>query len=255
VTYGKGFIPDPSEDIWTPARRLIGAATPPPRSSLDAFIPGILDQGQTSSCVGHASMCARYTALSAHGTPEPLQSPAWAYKVGLAVDREDVNESLVDAGSQPNQVARGVEEFGTVPFDECPTDEATITNEPTVYQLERASRTRLVGWRRITTRGDERVVDLQRAIVAKTPPMFAIEVDQAFEDWSGAGVIQEMRGPSLGGHMLYLLDYETLSTGEVIFTFANSWGRSWGFGGLGRVGRRFVDRMSSILIPGIRRAA
>jgi hypothetical protein len=199
-------------------------------------------------------MCSQYTTLSAHGTPQALQSPAWAYKVGLAVDRDDPSIPLEDAGSAPNQVIRGVEEWGTLDASDYPLDLETICAEPTLYELERASRRRLLDWRRIFSRGADLVEDLRRAIAGDFAPVFAIDVDPAFEDFNGQGEVGPMAGENRGGHMLYLVAYDTLANGQTIVTLANSWGRGWGASGYANCTEAFIARMSAVAIPGIRMA-
>lgn len=257
TTHCKGFIQDPKGHRYTSAERLIAAASPSGATKVDLqpHSPGVLDQKRTSSCVGFAMVAARYVTLRARGIIEPLQSAAWAYKVGLAVDRRSTAEPLRDEGSMPNQVMRGLEEWGSLPATEYPLDERTIVTEPTVFELEKASRANMVGWRSINTRNALLVADLRRALQSGFAPTFAIDVDQAFEDHDGRGELGAKRGPSLGGHEMFVIGYDTLASGQTVFTIQNSWSASWSAGGFARVNEAFVARMMYVALPSPLRAS
>lgn len=254
MSFGKGYLADPRGHLYTSAERLVGAASATgaggaSKVDLGRHSPGVLNQRGSSACVGFAKMAARYVTLRSRGIPEELQSPAWAYKIGLAVDRAGFDVPLRDEGSMPNQVVRGIQEWGTLPAVEYPFDEKTLVAEPTVFELEKASRANEVGWRTLRTRAAALVADLRRALAANFAPTFAIQVDRAFEDHAGRGELGAMRGASLGGHMLFLVGYDTLASGATVFVLQNSWGTSWGDGGFARVTEAFVARMSFVSLP------
>jgi len=249
-----GHIADPAGHRATSASRLVGGAPIPASHDCAPSGPGVLDQQQTSSCVGHASITVTYTALKLAGKPINIPSPVWAYLIALCVDRpySGVGKptKLVDQGSMPNQAVRGFEEFGLLDQADKPLDEATLLEEPTLDQFEKASRQRIIGWRRIDSVGQQRVNDVCAAIAMNRPPMFAVEVDQAFEDNTGS-ILGKLNGATLGGHMLASMGYETSASGKKLVKFQNSWSTQWGRGGFGYGDENFIARMSDIYVPGI----
>ena len=245
-TFAKGFIPDPEGHRTTSARFLIGTARPPAGASLNEFAPPITDQGGKSQCTGEAIPGAFVMSCNVHdiALPWAIASASWSYKVGRCIDRKSLDEPLEDTGAMPNQVARGIEEFGLLGREECSDADEDVNEEPTVYELESASRLHGLGIRGIGSRDKELVLDIMRALgVARVGVAFSCDVDQAFEDYKGSGLIpNEIKGKNLGGHMMYFSEYKTMASGLILFRIRNSWGDLWGEKGCGWVDDTFVAR-------------
>lgn len=75
-------------------------------------------------------------------------------------------------------------------------------------------------------------------------PLLALDVDQAFEDFNGNGVIREQSGPSLGGHMVALWKHE-LTNGERMFLLVNSW-RDWGLNNTAWISERRIRQARQV---------
>jgi len=242
--FAKGFIADPEQHMVSSARRLIGLAPPPANGSVNQFAPPIRDQGQKSQCTGEGSMGAFVTSCNAHSVklPFPIACPSWAYKIARAVDRDDPNIPLTDDGAMPNQVVRGIQEFGILGLGECSDADADANEEPTIIQLEKASRVHALGWHIITSSGKNLVLDMMRAIaVARVAVPASSDVDQAFEDYNGKGVIPSvLQGENFGGHFYYFTEFKTTSSGIILFRFRNSWTPGWGDQGTGWVDDQFI---------------
>lgn len=269
--FAKGFLLDPQGHKVTSARRLLGTATPAPSGSVNDFAPPIRDQAGKGQCTGEGSAGAFVTSCNAQGVKLPwkLASPSWNYKIARCVDRDDPNIPLTDDGAMPNQLVRGIQEFGMNAFEDCSDADADVNLEPTVPQLEKASRAHPMGWRAILTTGRERVLDIMRAIDPSFPKAcpakggmavcMSSDVDQAFEDYLGKGTISTvMKGEDLGGHFYYATEYQTTSSGMVIVRFRNSWTQDWGDQGCGWIDADFViQRLSSLYLayPEVRGAS
>lgn len=231
---------------YTPIRgsRLVRGLSLPPSASLVDHSPGVLDQGMTSSCVGHATVVAAFATLRAHGQPSVLGDPGECYRVGRAIDRiantDGSFDPLTDQGSQPNQVIRGVQEFGVVPYV-GPVSPATINDEPSLLELEVASVFRFSGAYSTLTPDD-----ICAALVAGVALTFAFEVDDAFENYSGSGTLGAATGLPLGGHDVAILGYETGPSGR-LFHVQNSWGTEWGSAGFALVDESFIARGFDVL--------
>ena len=250
--FAKGLILDPPSHMVSSARRLIGLATPLPKGSVNQFAPPIRDQGQKSQCTGEGSMGAFVTSCNAHGIKlaippamggtSPVTSPAWAYKVARAVDRTNPNIPLTDDGAMPNQVVRGIQEFGILALGDCSDEDADVNQEPTILELEKASRIHALGWNSIQSSGRDLVLDIMRAIGnAQVAVPASCDVDQAFEDYNGKGIIPSvLAGQNYGGHFFYFSQFQTTASGSILFRFRNSWTEGWGDQGTGWVDDQFI---------------
>ena len=234
----KGYKPDHAH-VRSAKRglaHLIGTSiSVPAKASLLGYTPAMRDQGGTSSCTGFAFWRAIDTRLGFDGVKVTPHSPQGIYTIGRCLDRgrfpEGATEPLGDNGAMPSDVADGCRRYGVPTEQVWPFNPATINDEPSLDELLNAGGFVVKELYRIDAVGADRVRALQAAIAAGYPVVFGTDVDQAFEDYSGKGLVAPSRR-SLGGHMLCGgLAYETLPSGEVVFTGANSWGTSWGDAG------------------------
>lgn len=220
---------------------------------LDPNGPGILDQLTTSSCVGHAHVGAIMVRLLLMGIPAPyLLSPLCAYDLARIIDRVPINgffQPMTDEGSMPNACIRGVGEFGICSFARRPTDPARVNDEPNMAELEQGFKIRPLGIYEIMGTGQTREDQIQAALRAGYPVTIATIVDPAFEDWTGGdpiGAPDVTR--ALGGHNIYLVAYEVLSNGQVVYWIANSWNKTWGVQGFGLVSSDWIQSATDLEI-------
>jgi len=125
--------------------------------------PGILNQGQTGSCVGHALAAATTLRFALQLKPISLVSPIGWYNVARSIDRgPDVHgnlPALQDQGSEPSQAIRGAQEWGVesaATWGNYPADPKTINNEATLKQLEDAAEFTLNGAYFLNSTGNQR---------------------------------------------------------------------------------------------------
>jgi hypothetical protein len=142
----------------------------------------------------------------------------------------------------PNQVVRGAQEFGILALGECSDADADVNQEPTILELEKASRVHALGWHIIPSHGKDLVLDIMRAIgIAQVAVPGSSDVDQSFEDYNGKGVIPSaIKGQNLGGHFYYFTEFQTTASGSILFRFHNSWTEGWGDKGTGWVNEEFI---------------
>src|SRR5260370_23912208 len=113
-TYGKGYVADApwrlKRSIWRAHQELGIWAFPTPRKLL-LKPPGILDQGATGSCTGHATALAVWTKLGGM-----LPSPIAPYTGARMLSRApDATAPLLDEGAEPAIVMQPYEKFGAPP--------------------------------------------------------------------------------------------------------------------------------------------
>lgn len=249
--HGYGHTQDPPGHLVSRVPlKLVKPGATPSSASIEAH--SILDQGYTSSCVGHAIAAAIWGRMKKRGTPIALPSPICIYDLARCIDRNGPHESLVDEGSMPNQAMRGLTEWGAASaqaWGHFPADPFSINDEPALDQLEAAAEFKLLGYYRIDSTGSSRVELMRNAISQGFPICIAIDVDTAFEDYAGKGMLGAPNpNDLLGGHYVYVNGYETYSTTKTAWHFPNSWGEGWGKTGVGIGDERFIAGAMDIYV-------
>ena len=216
---------------------------------------------RTQSCVGHALRMAVTTSLNQQGTPLDFDvSPVGIYDLARCIDRIPYEDGslppLNDLGCEPNEAMRGLQEWGLCPYSVRPTIEYQINDEPSFLQLEMGSTSHIYGAYKATGTPDQVRQQVMETIGVKhTPVCIAMPVDSAIVDW------QPAKGPHgsadwnhiLGWHYVCVVGYDTSTTGEVVWEYANSW-TNWGFDqGFGRGGQAWADQWRDVMVCQVRR--
>jgi hypothetical protein len=209
--------------------------------------PGILDQGQTGSCEGHGHAGGITTNFAIKGSPIKLVSPIGIYAVARCIGRKPDASGhlppLTDDGTESDLAIAGIEEWGVCSADswgDFPANPATINDEPTMAQLERASDFRLNGAYFLTSdpSSDQYVIDIMTALAAGYTVAFALPASgPEFQGYTG-GVLSSLSGPV--DHENYLVGCSVPSAGaysQATVRGVNSWNKGWGEGGFYSLGR------------------
>jgi hypothetical protein len=248
---GMGYKPDThdkSKDISV--RALLGAPMRLASSaSIEKFMKGIYDQGQTSSCTGWAFAQAIMLRLAVLGSNIPLPSPEAIYVFGRAIARklqgQDATTPLTDSGAQPSLIVQGINQWGAPSNDAWPFDPNTINDEPNLAELKAAAAFVIQSCYRVSSTGAGRLQDIRHAIASGYPVLIGTAVDQAFENYMGGtdkktGLPNVVTAPDpeqvLGGHMMHLVGYDA----NAMFRGVNQWGTSWGDRGLYYADESFI---------------
>lgn len=234
---GYGYIQDDHDKTQDPTiRALLGARLRDATShSLEGFITELWDQGPSSSCVGFAFARGIQLRCAKLGTPIVRPSATAIYTSALAIERKlygKPSDHLQDRGSQPYLAVQGMVEWGIPADSQWPVggfDPDKVTDEPTLDMLQNASLFELQQYYRIDTEGSTRLDDIRRAISEGYPVVIGAQVDKAFEQYNGRGVLTAANPNELvGGHMTCLVGW----TEDGLFRWINSWGNGWGDGGM-----------------------
>jgi len=244
VKLGKGYQPDPINHRRTPfavlAQALGLSSSTLPESTdncvtIGAVVP-VLDQSQTSACVGHAIACAVGGGMALAGSPIGfVPSPAEIYRNARAIDRGPGGPALVDDGAQPNQGWRAVSTFGVRPMIALgdrvsDADPATINAEPGWSDLLGESAAIVKGEYALAASGAARVLELRMALSGKRPVTVALHADgDPFQYYAGDVLTGAMLGDG-PDHYVTLIDYAIVG-GAAVFLGRNSWGEKatgWG---------------------------
>lgn len=239
----------------------------PSKFSLRQYVingPGILDQTETSSCVGHGIDGAIETRLSFLGAPIPHKSPLGIYDIARCMERADEYQdtpvdqlpALTDNGAIPSYGWKGLATWGVPSYNQRPTDVAEVNNGPFLGQLEDSVSFKLDGAYRIEATGSGLIQAFQQAVFSGFPVTLAIQVDQAFENWgnnynsSNPPVTAPNPNRILGGHYIYGIGWETVN-GKFIVECVNSWNTDWGDDGCLWGDGSFLDQSTDLYVADV----
>jgi len=235
VRTGLGYLVDPVDERDLNARALFGArrSLPDEAHGLLDCLSGVYDQGPSQGCVGQAIGHAIDVRLRKMGRWDaPKVSRGGVYKLARALGRPSAEIPLVDEGSYPRLAMKALRVYGVPTEARVPTDLDTINEELPWDALKEASAFTLNAFWRIDAMGKGGIEDMCQALVNGYPVPFGLVVDKAFSNHTGKKVLGAInQAEAIGGHMMFAVAYRT-EKGRRVFTIVNSWGVTWGDGGL-----------------------
>jgi hypothetical protein len=246
--FGLGHLADHANDVEADLRLkhvghlLAAPARAPLAVNYADHLDAVQDQGPTSSCVGNALSSSIYLRAKLAGTPIPRPSRKAIYDFARLVD--DPHKGLLDLGSRPRAAMVGLQDYGIVPESRWPLDFARINELPPNDVFQHAVDAMVTDYYRVGA-GAGAATLVRQALARGFCPTFAMEVDQAYEDYDGSFTWDGLKGPSLGGHYQCVIGY-----GEDYLVVLNSWSSAWGDHGFARIGDRAFDAAATdILVP------
>lgn len=230
---GFGWKPDIEDQRDKPfslARPFAGVV--PPEASLRPFIPEVLDQLNTNTCVANAVAQAVRTALLYRGIAESLISREFIYYNSRAWHGDEHS----DLGTYTRTCIKGLVRFGAPIEEDWPFDVSRVNEQPpwNAYRLGYDFRG-VHGYLKIFD--DEPVLDAVRESIASGHPVVSgWDVDASILPMSGASVLDVPTGNIIGGHAMMICSY----TSDGLFELCNSWGPGYRDNGFVRCTPAFV---------------
>lgn len=232
----KGLIREPNKHPVGGVHHDIVIGNPVLPSDVDWNV-GFTNQGGESSCTGHAFKKLVEGTARVGGYAGSGSASARGIYALRAEDYPGL-EPLPDDGAAPSTIASGLSRFGTV---EEPAGPANPSDRLTVVQLIAAQKFRVTQIALIDLYGYPLVDAIQRALAAGLIPVFAMEVDQAYEQLGHGAVYDGPSGPSLGGHMQAIDAYKS----NDVFGVPGSWGSDWATDGRAWISRKALAELAT----------
>ena len=191
------------------------------------------DQGGTASCVGFAWAQALELAWAQQGVLTGDLSPLAIYFWARSYDRT----VGFDCGTYLRSAARAVGKFG-VPSEELHPFSFLRVNRSPSWRAYRDGYDRggVRGYYRITGSAAAKLAGVKQALANGLPVVGGWDIDAAFTDPRGPGLVDRCSGSIIGGHAMAITGYGD----DGNLTLLNSWGRSWRERGSVRVTPAFV---------------
>lgn len=231
VTKSFGALPD--QDHGDPAKdpdisKLKLVAKPLEKVSWRQHAPDVVDQGNTSTCVGQAVAGAWCTQVRAEtGELVPRGSSLVVY--AMSIHQYDQAWPKVDIGTYARTATLAIEKHGIPPESAWPFESLKVGEEPPASALSQA-----FGWRgprghyRIHGEGDRAIDQCIAALQAKRIIVISVPVDHLFiQDDDFDHAVWPQIGEHVGNHAMYVVGYKKDQFGIVWFETINSWGQTW----------------------------
>lgn len=221
---GLGYLPDDVDD-----RDVLFAAPPlderirPINFSLMVHARERRDQVATSMCVAFGfahALRIRELFLGVDLGPACVMS---MYGVSRSYH---LGKRLVDRGTYPRTMARGLSKVGVPHEDDWPFDPGKVNKHPPPQCFLRGYKRRGGTYQRIAERGEARIEAICAAIAGGLPVTIGTMVEPSFGNLNGPRLIERPvdGAPLAGGHLMCIVGYS--NHGER-FQVLNSYGPRW----------------------------
>lgn len=245
--------------VRNPLRRALYRYTPPvasvftlpasmdlrPQALLaDGTSVGVLDQGQTGSCVAHATALSLVIARRTQGRPLPwVPSPSLLYGIARCLELR-WGDPLTDSGCDPVDLIDAVQKWGMKAMGPSPdgrnsdVDPATVNLFPDLLSLEYAADLLTFGDYQITSNS---IGTTLLALASGHPVRIVVPGgDAGWQNYNG-GILSDTGGPL--DHCVTIVGYDP--TG---FIGRNSWGIGWGDAGDFKCDNSVVARSTECIV-------
>ncbi len=244
-----GALPDPQHHI--DRSKAVGALLggedewidPLPEYSLKDFSPPVRDQSATNACCGFEGVTSPYVTARYRGIDIPELSPLALYTMARLLERQD--EGISDTGTFPALIYKAQRDYGLLPEESWPFERRGINQRIPFGLLNRCGDIAVTGVWRIFSDGDERIAEMQRAIMRGYALGITLSLDRSLNDYSG-GVLGEPKGETRGNHRVSVIGYRPGN-----FLIQNSWGKHWGEGGFAWVSHARIVHPTTLDITAV----
>lgn len=194
------------------------------RASLESFVPAVMNQGRTSSCVAQALAAAVAIREEIHNLHSGFPSRLFIYYYARIFH----DGHRRDDGTYIRTACKGLQMYGAPQEKFWPFRSRLINKQPKWVASNHAHPRRNGVYYKI--KSSDRTSRIMAAIDNGYPIVFGMRVDNAFLKSRGPHIIDTPQGKQVGGHAMVIIGYE--QDGEkILFRILNSWGTKWRDGG------------------------
>lgn len=220
--FGFGYLPSKKTAVGSSVSPLYGTPSDhylPARVNWLGFVHDTLNQGGTNACVGASNAQALHIRAKIRNEANVrLPSWRWIYWAG----RRETGHEHLDIGLMPSMAIKAIRDVGFCYEEDFPFEERSVNEAPDWAAARHAFDQRIAESYRITAVGDQRCLEVKKALAYGFPVVFGTLLDYTFDDYKG-GLIEPMTGAVTGRHMLCAFGYN-----EDGIVGINSWGPDWG---------------------------
>ena len=238
--FNSGFLAAPADTLRDRLKADKVGGSLPPRLDLSSRMPPPGDQGSQGSCVAWAvGYGARSYYLGLQGADlhnkAQLPSPAYIYNQIRPSFASDCT-----TGSMISDALTLLKRQGVASFSEFSYNPQICNKQPDANIKAAARRNAISDWKVIRS-GD--LNGVKNEIYKGNPVIFGLQIDEAFMSHFGEKTyVNRSNGLGVGGHAILIVGYDDMRNAFKIF---NSWGHSWGKGGMAWVDYETIRKHGS----------
>lgn len=195
------------------------------------YASSVADQGQTGSCVAQAVVSALELKRNMAGLPHIDLSVSGLYYACRS--RMNPRQEHVDEGTYIWLACKTLKDIGIAPDSYWPFDPDRLFTNPGIDYWEKCAVHQISSYKKITSTGTARVLDIKAALLSGNPVVYGLDVGSDWDRYrSGTlGIESKPRG----GHATTLLGHNGSE-----FIGMNSWGPYWGLNGFYRISEEAI---------------
>lgn len=211
---------------------------------LERYGDGVPNQGGTSSCVGNALSTCIFLRAAIMGKPILRPSRKLIYDLARLIDVP--HRVMIDQGSRPMAAILGSQQYGLVAESRWPLTEEEINANAPEDVFQHALDAKVGSYYRIKS-GFGCSYAIRHALASGFCPMFAMPVDDMYENYDGSSFYEGVTHEVLGSHMQAIVGF----TAQNEILVCNSWGTGWGTRGIARISDAWFDSgsVSDVIVP------
>lgn len=195
--------------------------------SVKKYFKEISDQYELGSCVANATADAveAEQARSRNLSPEKIRDISRLFIYWNARNNQRPPKAHLDEGTYISLAFDAIKRYGVPDETLWPYDITKVFHRPSPICYAKGYINKINNYYSINSQGDNRVLDVIKALSSGRSVVFGTKLNQAFKNIKGKQVLSPPTGGFIGSHAMCVTGW---SASEKIFEIRNSWGLDWG---------------------------